>query len=171
MPRAMRLVAIGHLQGAIEGVRMRPRQHRERRQPLREALGQRPGNAAAPVVPDEMEAAVAVAASGGDGHRVVHQAVDVIIGGVVWVGPRSGGIAALARSNRAITGGGEGGHLRAPAVHGFGEAVQQQHERRVRRAGGEGVEGEAGSYGDLRKVGHGGHLGNSVTGSGALAAW
>src|SRR5260370_15481199 len=60
VPRAVRLIAILHLQGAIEGVGMRPRQDGERAQPLRKTIGQRPGNAAAPVMADEMKAALAV---------------------------------------------------------------------------------------------------------------
>jgi hypothetical protein len=136
----VRLIAIRHLQGAIESIGMRPRQHGQRRQPLRNAIGERPGDAAAPVMADEMEAGLTIAAGGNDGHRVVHQAIDVIVRRVVRVGPCAGRIAALARRHRAIAGGGEGGHLRAPAVHGFGKAVQQQHQRSVRGAGGEGVE-------------------------------
>jgi hypothetical protein len=61
MARAMRLLAIQHLQRAIEGVGVGPRQHGQRRQPLRNAIRERPGNAAAPVVADEMEAAVGIA--------------------------------------------------------------------------------------------------------------
>ena len=60
VPRAVRLIAILHLQCAIEGVGMRPRQDGERRQPLRKTIGERPGNTAAPVVADEMKAAVTV---------------------------------------------------------------------------------------------------------------
>src|SRR5260370_15922427 len=60
MPRAVRLIAIGHCERAIEGVGMRPRQYSKRRQPVRSAIGERPCNAAAPVVADQMEAAVAV---------------------------------------------------------------------------------------------------------------
>ena len=102
MPRALRLIAVGHLQRAVEGVGMRPRQHGERGQPLRIAIGQRPGDAAAPVVADEMKAAVAVAAGRDDRHRIVHQPVDVIIRGVAGVRPRARRIAALARRHRAI---------------------------------------------------------------------
>ena len=154
VPRPLRLIAIGHLQRAIEGIGMRPRQHGERRQPLRESIRERPRDAAAPIMADEMEAAVAIAAGGDNRHRVVHQAVDVIVRGVAGGRARSRRIAALARRNRAIARGGEGGHLRAPAVHGFGEAVQQQDQRGVRSAGGEGVEGEAGDDGDLGEGGH-----------------
>jgi len=60
MSRAVRLIAIGHCERAIEGVGMRPRQHGERRQPIGKAIGERPGDAAAPVVADQMEAAAAI---------------------------------------------------------------------------------------------------------------
>ncbi len=60
MPRAVRLIAIGHCERAIEGVGMRPRQYSERRQPVRSAIGECPGDAAAPIVADQMEAAVAI---------------------------------------------------------------------------------------------------------------
>ena len=61
VPGALRLFAVRHLQGAIEGVGMRPRQDGERGQPLRKPIGERPGDAAAPVVADEMKAAFPVA--------------------------------------------------------------------------------------------------------------
>ena len=61
MPRALRLLAVGHLQRAIERVRMRPRQNGERGQPLVIAVGEAPGDAAAPVVADEMKARLAIA--------------------------------------------------------------------------------------------------------------
>ncbi len=72
VPRAVRLIAILHLQCAIEGVGMRPRQDGERAQPLRKTIGQRPGNAAAPVMAGEMKAAVAVTGCRDDRHRIVH---------------------------------------------------------------------------------------------------
>jgi hypothetical protein len=40
-------------------------------------------------------------------------------------------------------------------MHGFGKAVQQQHQRRTWLAGDEGVEGEAGREGDFFESGHG----------------
>ena len=158
MPRTLRLIAIGHQQRPVEGIGMRPRQHGERCDPLRKTIGQRPGNAAAPVVADQMEAAIAVAAGRNDRHRIVHQAFDMIIRGVIGVRPRAGRIAALARSHRAIAGGGEGGHLCAPAMHGFRKAVQQQHQRRPGFAADEGVERQTGCDGDLFELGHGSHL-------------
>ena len=134
---------------------MRPRQHGERSQPLRVAIGERPGDAAAPIVADQMKARVAVAAGRDDRHRVVHQAVDVIIGGVRDVGPRARRIAALARRHRAIARVRQRRHLRAPAMHRFRKAMQQQHQRRAGLAGGEGVEGQAGGKRDFFEMGHG----------------
>lgn len=61
MPRALRLLAVGLQQRPVEGVRMRPRQHRERGDPLRISVGQRPGDAAAPVVTGKMKARLAIA--------------------------------------------------------------------------------------------------------------
>src|SRR5205814_8959702 len=101
-PRAVLLTAIG-LQGTVESIGMRPRQHGERCDPLRVSIGERPGDAAAPIMAGEMKAAVGMAAGGYDRHRVVHQAVDMIIGGVADVRPRAGRVTALARGDRAIT--------------------------------------------------------------------
>jgi len=50
MARAAQLVAIRQEQRAVEGVRMRPRQHGERGEPVRVEVGERPGDAAAPIV-------------------------------------------------------------------------------------------------------------------------
>jgi hypothetical protein len=89
VPRAVRLIAVGQLQRAIEGVGMRPRQHGERGQPRWKPVGERPGDAAAPVVTDQMETAVAIARCGDDRHRVVHQPVDMVIRGVGGIRPRA----------------------------------------------------------------------------------
>ena len=51
-------------------------------------------------------------------------------------------IAALARRNGAIAHVAEGRDLRAPAMHRFRKAVQQQHQRRAGRARRDGVERE-----------------------------
>jgi hypothetical protein len=40
-------------------------------------------------------------------------------------------------------------------MHGFGKAVQQEHQRRTRLAGDEGIEGEAWGNGDFFELGHG----------------
>src|SRR5437764_9994519 len=60
MARAQYLSTIC-LKRPIERIGMRPRQHRERGQPLRTSVRQPPGNAAAPVVTDQMEAMLAIA--------------------------------------------------------------------------------------------------------------
>ena len=153
--RALRLIAARHLQGAVESVGMRPRQHRERRQLLRIFVGQRPADAAAPVVPGEMKAAVAMARGRHDRHRIVHQAVDVIIRGLSRIRPRARRIAALARRDRAIAGRRQRLDLRLPAPHRFRKAVQQQHQRRIGRTRDQGVEGEGGGKGDPGEGGHG----------------
>ena len=66
----------------------------------------------------------------------------MIIRGVARIRPRARRIAALARGHRAIARGSKRRRLCAPAMHGFGKAVQQQHQRRAGFAGGEGIEGE-----------------------------
>ena len=97
----------------------------------------------------EMEARFAIACGLNDRHRIVHQPVDVIIGGVADIRPRARPSSRAGSALRAIAGLGQRFHLRAPAMHGFGKAVQQQHQRRARFAGGEGVEGEGGGDGDF----------------------
>jgi hypothetical protein len=91
-----------------------------------------------------MKAAVAIAGRRDDRHRIVHQPLDMITGGVAGIRPRARQIAALARRNGAIARGCKGRHLRAPAMHGFGEAVEEQDQWRARFADGEGVEGQGG---------------------------
>ena len=100
-----------------------------------------------------MKARLAITRCGHDRHRVVHQALDVVVGDVARIRPRARRIAALARRNGAIARRRKGGYLRAPAMHGFGEAVQEEDQWRAGIAGGEGVEGEGG--GDLGKLRHG----------------
>ena len=141
MPRAMRLIAVGHLQRAVEGVGMRPRQDGERGDALGIAVGQRPGDAAAPIMAGEMKARFAVTRGRDDRHRIVHQPVDVIARMIARIGPRAGRIAALARRHRAIAHVGQGGDLRVPAMHRFRKAVQQQHQRRAVLARDQRVEG------------------------------
>jgi hypothetical protein len=58
MSRALRLLAVQHLQRAVEGIGMRPRQHGQRSDPVRIAVGEPPGDAAAPVVAGQMKAFV-----------------------------------------------------------------------------------------------------------------
>jgi hypothetical protein len=100
-------------------------------------------------VADQMKAALATAARRDDRHRVVHQPVDAIVRGVARVRPRTGRIAALARRHGAVARRRQCRHLRAPAVHRFGKAVQQQHQRRAGLAGDQRVEGEGGGGGDF----------------------
>jgi hypothetical protein len=66
MARAMRLLGI-HLQGAGKRRRMRARQHGQRRDPLGPAIGDDPGEAAAPVMANKVQATLAVAQGGYDG--------------------------------------------------------------------------------------------------------
>jgi hypothetical protein len=102
-----------------------------------------------------VKARLAITRCGHDRHRVVHQALDVVVGDVARIRPRARRIAALARRNGAIARRRKGGYLRAPAMHGFGEAVQEEDQWRAGIAGGEGVEGEGGGGGDLGKLRHG----------------
>jgi len=80
----------------------------------------------------------------------------MIIRCVGGIRPRPGRITALARRDRAIARTRKRADLRAPAMHGFRETVQQQHQRRARCAGDEGVEGQAGCNGDFFELGHSG---------------
>ncbi len=93
------------------------------------AVGEAPGDAAAPVVTGEMKARVAISARGRDRHRVVHQAVDQVMRKFAGIRPGAGRIAALARRDGAIAHVAQRRDLRAPAVHRFRKAVQQQHQR------------------------------------------
>jgi len=149
----MRLFGVLH-QCAVEGVGMRARQDGQRGKPLLEAVGKRPGDAAAPVVAGKMEAFAAVARRCDDRHRIIHQAVDVIARGIARIGARRCRVAALARGECAITHVGESDHLRAPAMHRFRKAMQQQHQRRTVISGGEHVEGQLRRDGDFLQGRH-----------------
>ena len=131
MPRAVGLIAVRQRQRAVERVGVRARQHRQRGEALGITIGDAPGDAAAPVVADEMKAPAGVAAGGGDGHGVADELVEFVVRGVGGVGPRARRIAALARRDRAISGRGQRLDLRSPGVERFGKAVQQQHQRRA----------------------------------------
>ena len=113
------------------------------------AVGDAPGDAAAPVVAGEMKTRLAIARGRHDRHRVVHQAVDQIVRKLARIRPGAGRIAALARRNGAIAHVAEAGDLRAPAVHRFRKAVQQQDQRRPGCAGGDGIEDQMRCDGDL----------------------
>src|SRR5580698_4790962 len=96
MLRTLCLLAVVHLKGAIEGVGMRARQDGERSEAVRIAVGDTPGNAAAPIMADEMKAAVRVSACRRDGHGVGDQFVDLVVRDIGGVGPGVRRIAALA---------------------------------------------------------------------------
>jgi len=64
-------------------------------------------------------------------HGVVHQAVDQVMRKLARIGPGARRIAALARRNGAIAHVAEGCDLRAPAMHRFRKAVQQQGQWRA----------------------------------------
>ncbi len=113
------------------------------------AVGDAPGDAAAPVVAHEMKARLAIARGRRDRHGVVHQTVDQIVRKLARIRPRARRITALARRNGAIAHVTEAGDLRAPAMHRFRKAVQQQDQRRPRYAGGDGIEGEMRRDADL----------------------
>ncbi len=68
----------------------------------------------------------------------------MIIGGVARVRPRARRIAPLARRDGAIARSRKCFYLRAPAMHGFRKAVQQQHQRCTGFARDERVKGETG---------------------------
>ena len=112
------------------------------------AVGQRPGDAAAPIMAGEMKPFVAVTRRRDDRDGIVHQAVDVIARMIARIGASARRIAALARCDRPKTHVAERSSLRAPALHRFGKAVQQQHERRAGLARDQGVEGEVWSCRD-----------------------
>jgi hypothetical protein len=98
---------------------------------------------------DKVKTRVAIACGRDDRDRVIHQAVSQIVRKLAWIRPRAGRVTALARRNGAITHIAERRDLGAPAMHRFGKAVQQQHQRRAGLARDEGVEGEARGDGDL----------------------
>ena len=153
--RTLRLFGVGHLQRAIEGVRVRAGENGEGGQPFMMAVGKAPGDAAAPVVADQMKPRIAIARGRHDRHRVVHQAVDQVMREFARVGPRARRIAALARCDSAVAHVAECRDLGAPAMHRVRKAVQQQHQRRTGLAGGDGVESEMRRDGDLFGSRHG----------------
>jgi hypothetical protein len=128
---------------------MRPRENGERGQPLVVAVGDAPGDAAAPVVANEMKARFAIARGRYDRHGVVHQAVDQIVRKLTRIRPGARRITALARRNGAIAHVAEAGDLRTPTMHRFRKAVQQQDQRRPGRAGGDGIKDQMWRDGDL----------------------
>jgi hypothetical protein len=141
--RALLLLAVGQCERAIEGVRVRARQHGERGEPFGIAVRHTPRDAAAPVVPDQMKAPPAGAARLHDRNYVGDQSIEVIVRGLTRIGPRGRRIAALARRNRAETGLRQRRELPAPRVQRLGKAVQQDDERAVRRPRDQCIEHEA----------------------------
>ena len=123
--RALGLFAVGELERAVEGIGMGARQHGKRGETARMAVGDAPGDAAAPIMPDQMKAAIGAAARGRDVHGVGKQVVELIVRAVARVGPRARRVAALARRHRAIAGGGQRRQLCAPHVERFRKAMQQ----------------------------------------------
>ena len=116
----------------------------ERAHPVGHGARVRKRDRSAPVVADEMKALPAIARGRDNSHRIVHQPVDMIIGGVARVRPRARRVTALIGRHRAIARGRKCRHLRAPAMHGFRKAVQQQHQPRAGLAGDQRVKGETG---------------------------
>ena len=108
---------------------------------LREPLG----DAAAPIMSNQVKARLAIARGRNDRHRVVHQ----VVGKLAWIRSRARRIAALAWCYGAIAHIAEACDLRAPATHRFRKAVQQQHQRRTALAGRQRIEGKLRGDGDL----------------------
>ena len=111
-----------------ERERMWTRQHRQRSQPFRVAVGDGPGDGAAPVVADEVERG-AGGARVGDGDDVLDEAIEVVGGTVGRVGPRTGGVPALVDGHGVVPGRHQRRQLCPPRVPALREAVEQQHER------------------------------------------
>nr|WP_283813557.1 hypothetical protein [Bradyrhizobium paxllaeri] len=118
------------------------------------AISDAPGDAAAPIVAGEMKTRFAIARGRRDRQRIVHQSVDQVMRKFARIGAGARRIAALARRDGAITHVAERRDLRAPAMHRFRKAMQQQHQRRAGRAGRDGIEDEMWRDGDLFAVGH-----------------
>ena len=78
MPRAVGLFRVV-LHRPRERDGMRSRQHRQRGQTLRVAVGDDPRQAAAPVVADEMESAASTSDRRGDVERIADQLLDAVI--------------------------------------------------------------------------------------------
>src|SRR5580700_8259581 len=101
--------------------------------------GKRPGDGAAPVVSDEVEA---LAPEGGrHGEHVAAELADPVRVDALWA--RALRVPALAGSNGSIPGLGETIQGFVPAGPGLREAVEQEHEVTVLRSRGERVEPHA----------------------------
>lgn len=106
-------------------------------------------------MPDEMEAAICVAARRRDIRRVLDQPVEVKVHRVGRVRSCGRRIAALARRNGAVSGLRERHDLPVPSVEGFGKTVQQQHERAIFRSVDQRVEHKSRRGRDLAQLRHG----------------
>jgi len=111
----MRLLRV-RLHRARKRRRMRPRQHGQRRDPLGPAVGDDPGQAAAPIMADEMKPAVAVTHGLNDVERVANQLVDPVVVELGRVGPRADRIAPLVRRHSVAASRREGRDLIVPEM-------------------------------------------------------
>ncbi len=123
--------------GTVEGLGVGGGQHGQRLEPLGVGAGQRPGDHAAPVVRDEVEAVRALGV--GEGEGVGDEFGHGVVGDLRGAGAR--GVAALVDGDGAVAGRAQGGQHRAPGVGELGPAVQQQDEVTVGRSGRQGVVG------------------------------
>jgi hypothetical protein len=99
MARPVRLLEID-LQGAREGCGMRARQHGQRRDPLRPAIGDDPGEAATPIMAYQVEPPAAVADTSDDVVGIADQLVDAVVIEIGRVGTRTGGVASVRHRGR-----------------------------------------------------------------------
>jgi hypothetical protein len=99
MARAMRLLGID-LQGASKRCRMQARQHSQRCDPLRPAIGNDPGEAAAPIMTDKMKPPIAVAHSCDNVIGIANQLVDPVVIEIGRIRTRTDCITTLVGSQR-----------------------------------------------------------------------
>lgn len=90
MARPPFLLAVGQRKRVQERGGMRPRQHGERAQPFGMLRRDDPGQAAAPVMANQMKAACAMADGGRDVERIAHQPVDAVGIEILRIGSRPG---------------------------------------------------------------------------------
>ena len=95
-----------------------------------------PGDGGAPIVASEEDARLAEMI--GDGENVGNEMRERVGGGAAWFAACV--VAALVWNDDAEAGGGEGLDLVAPGIPEFGEAVEEEDDGPVRRAGGNSVE-------------------------------
>jgi hypothetical protein len=136
---------------------MGSRQHGERRDPLRPAIGDDPGEAAAPIMADQMEPPAAVADASDDVLGIADQFVDPVVIEIGRVGTRAGGVAALVGGHGKVSRRGQHRDLVVPEIARYTEAVQHQHKRRRRITADGAVEYQAGSGFNLTRLDHGRH--------------